>query len=177
MDPYRMVVVHFVAFCFLLGFIFVRYKKAKPLKPFHILVLVLFLPLMSIFRAGTYESGDLTFQAYKTLSFYNSLKEGILIPRWSAELNGTYGYPNFIFAYQLPYYITSFFHFSGFDLIKSVKLLLISTYFFSGVFSMLGSENMLMIFQLYVPQFYIYLLPTGLLTFIFERLQVKIPLL
>lgn len=85
-------------------------------------------------RIGTYESGDLTFQAYKLFSFYKNLAAGNVVPQWSAELNAGYGYPQFIFTYHFPYYIASIFHFLGFHLINSVKLTLALTYLLSGLF-------------------------------------------
>lgn len=92
------------------------------------------LPLLSLLRIGTYESSDLTFQAYKLFSFYENLSVGNIVPRWSAELNAGYGYPQFIFTYHLPYYFASIFHFLGFHLINSVKLTLALTYLLSGLF-------------------------------------------
>ena len=105
------------------------------------LVILSCLPLISMLRVGTYESGDLTFQAYKLFSFYQNISNGHVVPQWSAELNASYGYPQFIFTYHLPYYIASIFHFFGFHLINSVKLTLALTYLLSGLFFYLWIRN------------------------------------
>ena len=68
------------------------------------------------------------------MSFYDSLKEGILIPSWAAELNATYGNPLFIFNYSLPYYIVSFFHFIGISFVSSMKIYLGLSLYLSGIF-------------------------------------------
>lgn len=97
-------------------------------------LILIILPLLSILRPGSYESGGLTINAVKLLSFTQSLSEGILIPRWSGELNATYGYPNFLFAYPLPYYLGAFFHFLGLSLVASIKMVLVVSYLLAGVF-------------------------------------------
>jgi hypothetical protein len=66
------------------------------------------------------------------MSFYKNLQEGIIIPRWAADLNATYGLGLFTVIYPLPYYISSLYHTLGFSFLSSVKLLLITTYIGSG---------------------------------------------
>lgn len=55
-------------------------------------------------------------------NFYAALKEGILVPRWAASLNWGYGHPILMFLYPLPEYMASAFHFVGFTLVDSTKL-------------------------------------------------------
>ncbi len=57
-------------------------------------------------------------------NFYESLQQGILIPRWGGNLNWGYGHPVMEFLYPLPSYIASAFHFIGFSLVNSYKLVL-----------------------------------------------------
>ncbi len=133
--PYRMVFINIAVTLIVISLLAI-YKLLFPLKRisyFLILLCFTIIPLISIFRPGSYESGDLTINAAKLMSFYSNLTEGNLIPRWSGELNATYGYPNFIFAYPLPYYIASFFHFLGFSFINSIKVLLIVSFIGSGI--------------------------------------------
>jgi uncharacterized membrane protein len=133
--PYRMVFINIIALL-ITSFTLLFYRFIYPKRQisyFAILIILSILPLISIFRPGTYESGDMTINAIKTISFVNSLNDGQLIPRWSENLNATYGYPNFIFAYPLPYYITSFFHLIGFNFINSIKAILIVSYIASGI--------------------------------------------
>jgi len=116
------------------------YPKKK-VNLFVLLLLISILPIISIFRPGDYESGDFNIHIYRTMDFYKSLSEGILMPSWAGNLNATYGYPLFIFLNPLPYYLQSFFHFIGFSFISSMKVLLASSYFLSGIFFYLWAKR------------------------------------
>lgn len=143
-DPYRMIVVNIIASFILLGFILV-YKYIYPKKSinlFFLLILISLLPILSIFRTGDYESGDFNIHIYRIMSFYDSLKEGNIMPSWAGELNATYGNPLFIFNYSLSYYIISFFHFIGFSFIASMKIFLGASFFFSGIFMYLWVKEL-----------------------------------
>lgn len=135
-DPYKMVFVNTIAsFLVLLGIVF--YKFVYPKKKINLLILLLFisiLPIISIFRPGDYESGDFNIHIYRIMAFYDSLKEGIIMPSWAGELNATYGNPLFIFNYSLPYYFISLFHFIGVSFIDSIKTYLGLTMYLSGIF-------------------------------------------
>lgn len=134
-DPYKMILLNLTASLLLLfGIIF--YKFVYPKKSVNLLFLLIvlsFLPLISIFRKGTYESGDLSLHVKIAMSFYESLQDGNIIPRWANIVCYGYGCPQFVFMYPLPYYIISLFHFLGFSFIFSVKLLLISSFLASGI--------------------------------------------
>jgi len=133
--PYKMVFVGLISLflyltlLILIKILFPQKKLSYPLLLFGFS----FLPIISVFREGVYESGDFTIHVTRTMSFYKNLAEGILIPRWAGELNATFGYALFEFVYPLPYYLASFYHFLGANFINSVKLLLISTYISSGL--------------------------------------------
>src|SRR5579859_7266380 len=97
------------------------------MKKFPFLLFLIFLsifPLLSIWRTGIYQSGDMGTHVMFLISFYHSLQQGIFFPRWSAEFCAGFGYPHMQFFYQLPYYIASLFHFVGFGFIDSIKLLM-----------------------------------------------------
>lgn len=135
-DPYRMVVVNIASSVILIiGLLFYKFIfPKKRINLLFLLILISILPIISIFRNGTYESGDFNLHIYRTISFYDSLLEGNLMPSWAKDLNATYGYPLFIFNYPLPYYLISLFHFLGFSFIASMKLFLMTNFIFSGVF-------------------------------------------
>ena len=135
LPPYRMVLINIIVSFILVIFItiyFLIFKKNK-IPYLTLLILISFLPLISIFRKGPYESGDMIIHIIRTIPFFNSLKEGILIPVWAENLNATYGYPLFLFEYPLPYLISAFYHLLGFSFINSIKLLLITAYVGSGI--------------------------------------------
>lgn len=132
--PIKLVIVSTLCLAFYLYLILFIEKIVKLKIPYFIILLGFsILPLLSILRLGSYESGDLNTHVINSMEFYKSLQSGILVPRWSENLNATYGYPVFMFIYPLPYYISSFFHLFGFGFITSVKLLLASTYIVSGL--------------------------------------------
>lgn len=112
------------------------YKFIFPKKNINLFVLLLLIsivPIWSIFRPGTYQAGDLHTHVAQLISFYNNLSQGIFIPRWAGELCGKFGCPIFEFYYLLPYYIGSIFHFVGFSILTSIKLVLALSFIFSGM--------------------------------------------
>ena len=133
-SPYKMVVINLILSLLIgLSVLFYRYVyPKKKINLFILLIVISLLPLISIFRSGTYESGDMSINAVKTMAMYDSLSEGNFFPQWAGELNATYGYPLFVFTYPLPYYITSLFHFIGFGFIDSVKAFLFFSFVLSG---------------------------------------------
>ncbi len=116
------------------------YRKKK-INLFALLLIISILPIISIFRAGGYESGDFNIHVRRAMEFYSLLSQGNLMPTWAADLNATYGYPLFAFNYTLPYYIISLFHLLGFSFIASLKLFLASNFVLSGIFMYLFSKN------------------------------------
>ena len=134
-EPYKMIVVSSIASVILLSTV-LFYKYIYPQKKINPLVLLLFLsflPLISMFRPGTYESGDFNFHLYKAIEFYHILTTEHILPSWGGNLNATYGYPVFLFAQPLPYLIISLFHMSGIPFIESAKLLFALTFILSGI--------------------------------------------
>ena len=144
-EPYRMIFVNLIgSFTLIIGTIFYRFLYPKKhINLFIILLLITILPIISIFRSGTYESGDFNIHIYRSMAFFDSLREGNFMPSWAKDLNATYGYPLFIFNYPLPYYIISFFHFVGFSFITSMKLFLGLNLVASGIFMYLFVNNVL----------------------------------
>lgn len=133
--PFRMVFMSLIALFIYLAFILVyQYIYPKGKIPYVLLLLGFStLPVVSVFREGIYESGDLTLHVARFMDFYKSLSEGVFIPRWASELNATYGYPLFEFIYPFPYYLASIFRVVGLTFLDSIKVVLITTYILSGV--------------------------------------------
>lgn len=134
LPAYKMVVLNLILLnSLLLGLIVFKYLFKRKINLFYLLILISVLPVVSIFRAGTYESGDLSLHAQRLMSFYNLLFNYHLIPRWTPEFNVGYGDPHFLFAYFLPYLIGSIFHLIGFSFLISIKLLLAISFILSGI--------------------------------------------
>jgi len=135
-DPYKMSLVNATLSVLLIIIVFI-YKHVYPKKKVNLLaflIIISLLPIVSLLRIGDYESGDFNIHIYRTISFYQNLTDGNLMPSWAGMLNGTYGYPLFIFLNPLPYYLISFFHFLGFSFITSLKFFLGFAFVLSGIF-------------------------------------------
>ncbi len=130
-----MIIVNLIAVIILaiISYFYLKLRKKQKINFLFLAILFSLPPIISIFRRGTYESGDLSLHTYRAISFFHNLQEGIFFPQWAGDLNATYGYPLFIFAPPLPYYITSFFHILGFSFLNSLKLLLAFSFVGSGV--------------------------------------------
>lgn len=136
LDPYRMVVVNIIlSFILLIGTLIYRFLyPKKKINLFFLLILIGLLPLISMLRQGTYESGDLSWHTIRVMSFYKIISLEHIFPAWTPEWFGGFGIPFFSFGYILPYIIASIFHFIGFSFLASTKMLLASSYLLSGIF-------------------------------------------
>lgn len=135
-DPYKMVLFNVLSSIILGSAIFI-YKYVYPKRNINLLILLIvisILPVLSNFRPGTYESGDLSLHSMEAIYFYKILGQGDLFPKWAGEMNATYGYPSFLFTYPLPFYFITIFHFFGNSFIASTKLILALSYITSGIF-------------------------------------------
>ena len=141
--PYQMAFINLIgSLSILVGALFYKFIFPKRnINLFVLLLIISILPIISVFRVGDYESGDFNIHIYRMLSFYNSLKEGIFIPSWAADLNATYGNPLFIFNYSLPYYFICFLHFLGVSFITGTKFFLGLSLYLSGIFMYLFVEK------------------------------------
>lgn len=134
LPQYKMVLLNSIlSAILLLSLIIIKYIFKRKINLFYLLISISILPIISIFRAGVYESGDLSQHVKNLMSFYDLLINHRLIPRWAPEFNAGYGDPYFIYIYFLPYLIGSIFHIIGFSFLMSLKLLLAFSFVISGV--------------------------------------------
>jgi hypothetical protein len=101
--------------------------------PFTLLLLMTVLPVLPLLQPGLPVTHDGQDHIVRIANFYASLTEGNIIPRWGSNLNWGFGHPVLMFLYPLPSYTASVFHWLGFSLIDSVKLVFAVTYILSGV--------------------------------------------
>ncbi|HBC73090.1 MAG: hypothetical protein UX91_C0007G0005 [Candidatus Amesbacteria bacterium GW2011_GWB1_47_19] len=134
LPAYHMAVINLLMIvAFILGLTVYRFYFPQKKINFLVLVIVLsFLPMVSHFRKGDYNSG-LVQNASFASGFFSSLTDGNLVPRWAERLDTHFGYPAFIFMYHTPFYMTSFMHIFGFNFVNSVKLVFIFSYVLSGI--------------------------------------------
>lgn len=104
-------------------------------KVYLVLIFVFgFIAVFDLFHAGFAVTHDGQDHVARIANFYQGLSEGIIIPRWAVNLNWGYGHPILEFLYPLPSYIASLFHFFGFTLIDSTKIVFGLGIILSGIF-------------------------------------------
>lgn len=91
------------------------------------------IPLIDFFHPGLPLTHDGQDHVARIANFYQSLSEGIIIPRWAANLNWGYGHPILMFLYPFSSYTASLFHWFGFSLVDSVKLFFAISFIASGI--------------------------------------------
>lgn len=107
-----------------------------------IFFIITILPLKGLFGPGITDAHDSVSHVVRVASFYQSLTEGNLVPRWSQNLNYGYGHPIFMFLYPLPSYAASLAHFLGFAVIPSLKIVMGASYALAGVFAYLWFKQL-----------------------------------
>jgi hypothetical protein len=149
MLPHQKLIVLSIIWTVCIGIIFTVYlfKNKKKVNYLILLVLISSLPLISLIRPGSYESGDFSLHIYRAMDFYQSLEEGIFPVNWAGSLNASFGYPLFNFIYPLPYYTVAFFHFLEFSFVDSLKIFIALTFVISGV-------SMYYFLKSFLPEFY-----------------------
>lgn len=131
LDPKGLSLINFVLFiALLLAFGVYRYYFKRNIRISVFLFCISLLPILSIFRNGSYESSDLTLHTHYLMSFYENIANGIIVPQWT---NVGYGTPVFIFLYPLPFYMGSILHFLGFSFLSSMKLVFALSFIGSGI--------------------------------------------
>lgn len=105
------------------------------------LLAVSYIPVLDLFNKGYPDTHDIGEHLVRLTSFYHSLQEGIIVPRWAGNLNWGYGNPVLMFFYPLPSYFASFFHFIGFSFVDSIKIVYGLPFFFSGFFMYVWLKN------------------------------------
>lgn len=120
----------FLIICLIL---FKYFFPRKKINLIFLLLAVSTLPILSIFRHGTYESGLLTEDVQIFISFFDTLKDGNLFPVWAHNAFVGYGNPAHLFMYPLPFYIASLFHLASLTFLDSIKAVLAFSFIFSGI--------------------------------------------
>ncbi len=107
------------------------------------LALLLFLPLLALLKPGLPLTHDGLDHVVRIGSFYDSLMEGNLVPRWGQYLNLGYGHPVLLFFYPFSSYLGSFFHYFGLSLVDSTKAVFAFSFVASGLFMYLWLKEFL----------------------------------
>lgn len=111
--------------------------------PLLILLVIGLIPVIDLLHPGLPITHDGQDHVARIANFYQNLSEGNIIPRWAANLNWGYGHPILMFLYPLPSYAASLFHFLGFNLVDSLKIVFALTFALSGLTMYLWTKNFL----------------------------------
>lgn len=106
-----------------------------------ILFFISFIPIIDFFNPGLPLTHDGQDHVARISNFYQNLLDGNIIPRWAPNLNWGYGHPILMFLYPLPSYVASLFHFLGFSLVDSVKLVFAVAFVASAMTMFLWTRN------------------------------------
>ncbi len=98
-----------------------------------VLILISIIPIIDLFKQGLPLTHDGQDHVARIANFYQNLAEGNIIPRWAGNLNWGYGHPILEFLYPLPSYLASIFHFFGFTLVDSIKVVFGISFVLSGI--------------------------------------------
>lgn len=109
--------------------------------PYLLLVFLLFLPTLSLFTPGLPVTHDNVVHTARIASFYKSLLEGNVIPRWAGDLNWGFGHPILMFVYPLPSYLASLIHSVGFTYVSTVKIIYGISFITSGILMFLWAKE------------------------------------
>lgn len=101
----------------------------------YLIIIILFslLGMKAMLHPGLYTAHDISHQVVRFYYYFQALNDGQFPPYWIGQLANRFGYPLFIFSYQLPWMIGSPFLWLGFDISNSLKLLFAFSYLFSGI--------------------------------------------
>ena len=98
-----------------------------------VFILISIVPILDLFKPGLPLTHDGQDHVARIANFYQNLSEGNIIPRWAGNLNWGYGHPILEFLYPFPSYLASIFHFLGFTLVDSIKLVFGASFVISGI--------------------------------------------
>lgn len=100
------------------------------------LLVIFFLSLFAFqtfFQPGYFDGHDAQAHLVRLYQYDLALKDGQVLPQWASGLLAGRGYPVFIFAYPLPYFIAEVFHLFGLSLAVAIKLTFVLSYLISLV--------------------------------------------
>lgn len=98
-----------------------------------VLVVLSLVLVWPFFQPGYFVTHDGQWAVIRLGAMHRALMDGHFPVRWAGNLNFAYGYPLFIFAYPLPYYLGEVFNLVGFGLVGAIKLLFVLSVFLSGL--------------------------------------------
>lgn len=100
----------------------------------YLLIILLFslIGIKALFHPGLFTAHDIWHQVVRLYYYSQSVNDGQFPPYWIGNLANGFGYPLFLFSYNLPWIIGLPFLKLGFDITNTIKILFILSYILSG---------------------------------------------
>lgn len=92
-------------------------------------------------HSGYFPTHDGEWAVVRLSDMFRELRDLQIPPRFSGNLNFSYGYPLFNFAYPFPYYIGVLIHMLGVGFIDTIKIIFAASVPLSAFFMFLASRN------------------------------------
>ncbi len=87
------------------------------------LLLLLALPVcLSLLNSRLPEGHDATEYLPRTVEFHESIRNGLLLPRWAPDLSHGTGQPLFLYNPPMFYYASELWHLAGFDFVRAMNV-------------------------------------------------------
>jgi len=99
-----------------------------------LILFISFINLRSFFKPGIFRGHDLENHLARIANYYLAIKDKQIPPRWAGNLNYKFGYPVFNYNYPLANILAYPLIVIGLSIEDSLKLILFTAYFFSGLF-------------------------------------------
>lgn len=106
-----------------------------------LLIIVSIVNLRFFFQPGIFRAHDIENHLARIANYYLAIKDGHIPPRWAKNLNHKFGYPVFNYNYPLANILAYPLIVVGFGIEDSLKIILFSAYFFSGLFFYLWAKR------------------------------------
>lgn len=108
-----------------------------------------------------YDGHDSQAHIVRLWQFDKALKQGQFPPQWAPDLYAGRGYPVFIFAYPLPYFVAESFHLLGANFAVSLKLTTVLAYLISiaGMYYLAGFTGAIL--WVFAPYMFVKIFITG----------------
>jgi hypothetical protein len=95
--------------------------------------------IQPLLQSGLPTAADYAIHLYRTMAYEQAWAPGVIVPRWTPHLAFGFGYPLFVFAPPLPYFLGLLFHLTGFTFETSLKLVtILSILLYGGGMYLLG---------------------------------------
>lgn len=111
------------------------FKKAIIQRVLFLLIILIFslAGMKALLRPGLFTAHDIWHQVVRLYYYFQAVNDGQFPPYWIGQLANNFGYPLFLFSYQLPWIIGIPLLKIGLDIPATIKALFFVSYLGSGI--------------------------------------------